>query len=153
MTSTPRRLSAVVVLLAAAGCTGGQLPLSGLQKVPGATTAYPGATEYRRTESEASANVMAKNPASMVVAACAPVSTAQVEQWFDARLRGAGWTRDPGDTSMTAPSSEFEQRGASWSRGERNFQLRFLTQSYADRLAAETGGPTGCAGPYETVVD
>lgn len=134
-----------------AGCTGGQLSLSGLRAVPGARAAYPGAVTYQRLESEASANVMAKNPALIKVDACAAAPPEQVLAWFAGRLRGAGWARDAGRTTMS-DAGEFQPGAVTWSRGARHFELRFLTAAYADHLAERAGEPVGCRGAYETIV-
>jgi hypothetical protein len=133
------------------GCTGGQLSLSGLRAVPGARAAYPGAVTYQRLETEASANVMAKNPALIKVDACADAAPEQVLAWFAGHLRGAGWTRDAGRTTLS-DTGEFQPAAVTWSRGARHFELRFLTAAYADRLAERAGEPGGCRGAYETVV-
>jgi hypothetical protein len=134
-----------------AGCTGGQLPLSGLRAVPGARAAYPGAVEYQRLATEASANVMAKNPALIKVDACADAPADQVLAWFATDLREAGWSRDVGRTTLS-DTGEFQPESTTWSRGERHFELRFLTAAYADHLADRAGRPRGCSTAYETIV-
>jgi hypothetical protein len=138
-------------LVLLAGCTGGQLSLSGLRAVPGARAAYPGAVTYQRLETEASANVMAKNPALIKVDACADAAPEQVLAWFAGHLSGAGWTRDGGRTTLS-DAGEFQPGAVTWSRGARHFELRFLTAAYADRLAGRAGEPAGCRGAYETIV-
>ncbi len=156
MARTPHLAAAVVLLAAVAltGCqdTGGQPGLSDLRHTPGATAGYPGATEYRRLEVEASANAMAKNPAQIQVDACARDSTHRVHKWFDKRLRDAGWSRDPGYTPISDPG-EFRPHSFAWSRGERHFDLRFLTDEFAGHLAGAAGEPAGCPAAYETFVD
>ena len=140
-----------VAVLALTGCRddGGQLRLSGLRRVPGATAAYPGATEYRRLEAEASANVMSKNPAEIKVDACAPDGRASVRAWFDDTLRAAGWSGH-GSTPVS-DRGEFRPVATAWSRGARHFELRFLTPEFADHLAGEASGPARCPAAYETI--
>lgn len=145
-------VAAGLAALSLSACTGGQLPVASLRNTPGAGASYPGAVVYQRMETEAEANAMAKNPAMIKVDACAPDTTADVLTWFDARLRDAGWSRDPGHT-VVGDTGEFLPDEIAWSRGERHFQLRFLTPAYADHLAARTGKPSGCTGGYETILD
>jgi hypothetical protein len=133
------------------GCTGGQLRLERLRGVPGAGAAYPGAVEYLRLETEASANVMAKNPALIKVDACAPAARQDVLAWFGERLRRSGWTQDPGHLTLS-DTGEYAPQSTTWSRGARHFELRFLTAGYADRLAGRAGRPVGCATAYESIV-
>ncbi|NYD43594.1 hypothetical protein [Nocardioides panaciterrulae] len=153
---TPCRLAGLVVLAAFAvvGCqgTGGQPGLADLRRTPGARASYPGATEYRRLEVEASANAMAKNPAQIKVDACAADPRGRVLAWFGKTLEEAGWSRDPGDTPVS-DRREFRPEATAWSRGDRHFELRFLTAEFADHLAGEAGRRSGCPAAYETIVD
>jgi len=152
-----RVAAASTLVLAAtmlAGCedADGQPGLADLRRAPGATAAYPGAGEYRRLEVEASASAMAKNPAQIKVDACAPDPRDRVREWFGTTLEDDGWSRDPGDTPVS-DRREFLPEATSWSRGERHFELRFLTAEFADHLADEAGQPAGCSAAYETIVD
>ena len=95
---------------------------------------------------------MAENPAPIKVDACAPDPPAQVRAWFGKSLRDAGWSRDPGTTTVL-DTGEFLLHATAWSRGQRHFELRFLTPTFADDLAGEAGKPRGCAAAYETIFD
>ena len=161
MNRTPRRVARVIATstlalaaLALTGCqdTGGQPGLVDLRRTPGATASYPGATEYRRLEADASANAMAKNPAQIKVDACAADPRGRVLAWFGKTLEDAGWSRDPGDTPVS-DRREFRPQATAWSRGDRHFELRFLTAEFADHLAGEVGQWSGCPAAYETIVD
>ena len=141
-----------VAVLVLAGCRddGGQLRLSALRRVPGAAAARPGSTEYRRLETDASANAMVKTPAEIRVDACSPDGRARVRAWFDETLRDAGWSRD--GLSPVSDRGEFRAVAIVWSRGSRHLELRFLADDFADRLAGEAGGAAGCPAADETIL-
>jgi hypothetical protein len=139
-----------VLLALLSGCTGGQMTLEQLRRVPGVGPSYPGSTVYRTAGFEAEANAMAKNPASLKRDLCTTGPWRRVFSWYDQQLARSGWKRAPGHLSDS--DGERAPTGVAWERGELEFQLWQLQQPYADRVAASVGKPTGCPTPYQTYV-
>jgi len=150
------RVAAVVLALGCVGLLGGcsarHPSVEELRQVPGATASYPGTTTYRAYEQPGQNGVDGGSPSTRATMGCATGASNRgpVLDWFIGQLEPAGWVRQaPFPSTGTLETYDVTY---AWTRGERQFQVSFVTAAEANSVAAAAGLPSGCPVVYDAVV-